>query len=157
MKRRSHAPDPCQLSLLEWQPAKVVRQFAADLVRAASLAARLCRTLKLSLADSQMSRAEVAAQMSDYLGETVTEPMLNAYVSEARNAHVINAVRFIALLAVTQDPRPLNALLDELGWAVIDKKYLPWIEVGMLREQRERLDRDIDFARRRAALGVSRD
>lgn len=157
MKRRRAAPDPSQLSLLEWQPARVVQRFAAEMVRAASLAARLCRGLKLSLADSQMSRSDVAAQMSDYLGETVTEAMLNAYVSEARNAHVINAVRFVAFLSVTQDPRPLNALLEDLGWVVIDKKYLPWIEVGMLREQRERLDRDIDFARRRAAQGVSRD
>ncbi|WP_138891117.1 DNA transposition protein [Mycobacterium sp. KBS0706] len=143
--------------MLDWRPAEVVRRFAADLIRSASLAARLCRGLKLALADSEMSRADVASRMSDYLGETVTEAMLNAYVSEARGQHVINAVRLLSFLAVTQDPRPLNALLDEMGWVVIDKKYLPWIEVGMLREQRERLDRDIDFARRRAALGISRD
>ncbi|MGK9234810.1 DNA transposition protein [Inquilinus limosus] len=149
--------DPNQPSLLDWRPAEVVRRFASDLIRSASLAARLCRGLKLALADSEMSRSEVAARMSDYLGETVSEAMLNAYVSEARGQHVINAVRLVSFLAVTQDPRPLNALLDELGWVVIDKKWLPWIEVGMLREQREKLDRDIDFARRRAALGLSRD
>ncbi|WP_026872651.1 hypothetical protein [Inquilinus limosus] len=157
MSRRRASTDPNQPSLLDWRPAEVVRRFASDLIRSASLAARLCRGLKLALADSEMSRAEVAARMSDYLGETVSEAMLNAYVSEARGQHVINAVRLVSFLAVTQDPRPLNALLDELGWVVIDKKWLPWIEVGMLREQREKLDRDIDFARRRAALGLSRD
>jgi hypothetical protein len=157
MSRRRTLLDVDQPSLLDWRPAEVVRRFAADLIRAASLAARLCRGLKLALADSDMSRAEVAAKMSEYLGETISEAALNSYVSEARDQHVINAVRLLSFLAVTQDPRPLNALLDDLGWVVIDKKYLPWIEVGMLREQREKLDRDIDFARRRAGLGLLRD
>lgn len=146
-----------QPSLLDWRPDKVVRRFATELVRAASMAAKLCRGLKVTLEECGLSRAQVAERMSAYLGETVTEPILNAYVSQARSTHIINAVRFVALIAATGDHRALNALLDELGLVVIDKKYLPWIEVGMLREQREKLDRDIDFARRRAAQGVSRD
>lgn len=157
MASRRRAADPDQPSLWDWEPTRVVRRFAAELIRAAGLAAKLCRGLKLTLEESGLSRAEVAARMSAYLGETVSEPMLNAYVSEARDAHVINVVRFVAFLAVTQDHRALNALLDDLGLVAIEKRYLPWIEVGMLREQRERLDRDIDFARRRAALGVARD
>jgi hypothetical protein len=154
---RRRIPDPDQPGLLEWQPAKVVRRFAAELIRAASLAARLCRAQKLTLKDCGMSRAKVAERMSDYLGETITEAMLNSYVSESMDAHVVNTVRFIALVAVTGDPRPLNALLEELGLVVIERKWLPWIDVGMLSEQQDKLKRDIDFARRRAVQGVARD
>jgi hypothetical protein len=154
---RRRLPDPDQPSLLDWQPTKVVRRFAADLIRAASLGAKLCRGLKLTLKECGMSRAQVAERMSAYLGETIQESTLNSYVSEAMDERVINTVRFIAFLAVTGDHRALNALLDDLGLVVIERKYLPWIEVGMLREKEDRLKRDIDYARRRAALGVTRD
>ncbi|MGO1078294.1 DNA transposition protein [Inquilinus sp. CA228] len=149
--------DPGQPSLLEWQPAKVVKRFAAELIRAASLRAKLCRGLKLTLKECGMTRAEVAKGMSDYLGETITPGALNTYVSESMDDRIVNAVRFIAFVAVTGDPRPLNALLEELGLVVIERKYLPWIEVGMLREQQDKLGRDIDSARRRATSGVARD
>jgi hypothetical protein len=155
--KRRPVPDPAQPNLLEWQPSRVVRRFAAELIRAASLASRLCRAQKLTLKECGQSRDKVAAGMSAYLGETITEAMLNSYVSESMDAHVVNTVRFIAFIAVTGDHRPLNALLDELNLVVIDKKYLPWIEVGMLREQQEKLNRDVDFARRRAVQGVTRD
>jgi hypothetical protein len=154
---RRRIPDPDQPSLLDWQPAKVVRRFAADLIRAASLGAKLCRGLKQSLRECGMTRSQVAERMSAYLGETITEPMLNSYVSEAMDAHVVNTVRFVGFLAVTGDPRPLNALLEDLGLVVIERRYLPWIEVGMLREKEDKLKRDIDYARRRAALGLARD
>ncbi len=40
------------------------------------------------------------------------------------------------------------------GHAVIDEAFLPWVEVGRLAEQRERLDKAYDTARRAARTGV---
>lgn len=152
MKRRP-PPTQDQPSLLEWQPAKVVKRFAAELIRAASLRAKLCRSLKLTLQECGMTRAQVAKGMSDYLGETITPGALNTYVSESMDDRIVNAVRFVAIVAVTGDPRPLNALLEDLGLVVIERRYLPWIEVGMLDEQRKQLDREMDSARQRAKAG----
>ncbi|WP_395672022.1 DNA transposition protein [Inquilinus sp.] len=146
-------PDPDQPNLLEWQPAKVVKRFAAELIRAASMRAKLCRSLKLTLKECGMTRAEVAKGMSDYLGETITPGALNQYISESMDDRIVNAVRFISIVAVTGDHRPLNALLDDLGLVVIEKKYLHWIDVGMLDEQRKQLDRAYDSARQRAKAG----
>jgi len=154
---RRRPTDPAQMDLLAWQPEKVVRRFAAEMIRAASQAARLCRGLKVSLKECGMTRAQVAERMGAYLGEPVSEDVLNAYVGEAKAKHIINAVRLVAFIAATGDHRPLNALLDDLGLVVVEKRYLPWIEVGILREKRERIDRDIDFARRRATQGMLHD
>jgi hypothetical protein len=100
-----------------------------------------------------MPRAEVATRMSEFLGEPVSEHMLNAYASQAREGHKISAARLMALLHVTGDIRLLQVLADPFGWSVIESRYLPLIELAVLREQEDEAQRRIKSARARARAG----
>lgn len=94
--------------------------------------------------------------MSDFLGEDVSIDMLNAYTAESK-PHIVNAVRLVAFIAATRDHRALNALLDELGLVVIEKRYLPLIDLAIAREERDIADRKVASARRRAQQGRHHD
>jgi hypothetical protein len=48
--------------------------------------------------------------------------MLDKYASQGAE-HTISAARLAALVAVTGDPRPMNALLESIGLIVVPKRY----------------------------------
>jgi hypothetical protein len=50
-------------------------------------------------------------------------------------------VRFIALLHATADPRLLQIVADQIGMAVIEKRWLPLIELASLREHEDTVKR----------------
>ena len=50
------------------------------------IAAELCAVLALSIKECPLSRAEVAARMSDLTGKTITEDMLNKWTSKSGEA-----------------------------------------------------------------------
>lgn len=125
-------------------PEPVVERFPAERVRAASLPALVARAVSETLKDCGLPRAKVAADMSAFLDERVTEAMLNAYASAARESHNIPAHRLIALALVANDARLLNAVLEDADFIVVSAKYEPLIRREMAREARDRLDREID-------------
>ena len=63
--------------------------------------------------------------------------MIDAYASIARDDHVISTPRFMALLQVTADRRLLELLAEPAGWAVIERRYLPLIELAAVRERED--------------------
>lgn len=145
---RHPRPHRDQLDLLaHWQPSQTVAAFAPETVRGASLAVSLSKAVGQALKSSGRSREAAARLMSDYLDEPVSEAMLNAYASEARSEHIINVVRFIALLHVTRDRRLLELIAEMFGWAVVERRFLPAIEMAEAMEARARLDREIDARR----------
>lgn len=146
MSRRPRHPD--QPDLLGWEPADPVVAFEPQTVRAASLAASMAKAVSASLKQCGRSREQVAERMSGYLDETVSDHMLNAYASEARGEHIINVVRFIALIEATGDRRLLEFIAELFGWAVIEQRYLPAIKLAQRLEKRAEMDRDIDSDRR---------
>lgn len=127
--------DERTLDLLSWQPPEPVAAFAPEQVRAASLKAALAKGVSLALKECGLDREAAAEAISDFLGERVSKDMLDAYASEAREDHVINVVRFQGLLHATGDRRLLQMLAEPMGWAVIDKRYLPAIESALLDEK----------------------
>lgn len=139
-----------QPSLLDWTPPETVRAFEPTQVRGATLAARIARAVSVALSECKRPREKIAADMSAWLGERVTVNMLNAYASPARNQHTISLPRFLALIAATDDRRPLQLLADDFGWAVIERRHLPLIELAAAREQKDAMDRIVDAARRKA-------
>jgi len=141
------------LDLLKWEKPEAAVRYEDTEVRGANIVARCCRAMSLALKECDRSREEIAAEMSEYLGETVTKAMLDAYVSEARDTHNINIYRFAALVHATRDFRLLSLLPSMFGFAVIDERYLPLIDVVLLEDKKEQLDRALDSARRRARLG----
>ena len=150
---RPKATDPAQLNLLDWQPAKPLRRFADERVRAGSIAGNVARAVAEALRDAAtagLSREEMARRMSDYLGETVSRHMLDAYASQAREEHIPSVVRFIALLHASGDVRLLQMIAEMFGWAVVPRKFVPLIELANLREQEDELRRQREAILREA-------
>ncbi len=144
-RRRLSAPG-LQLDLMDllmFRPASPVVAFAPEIVRAASHAKSISKAISAALKACGRPRAEVAKQMGDYLDEEISENMLNRYAAEASDEHVINVVRFMALIAITRDRRLLEFIAEQNGWAVIDRRYLKLIETAQLRELREQTESQI--------------
>lgn len=148
MPPRANHPD--QMDLLAWQQPEVVRAFAPEQVRGATLAARLARAVSVAMQESSLDRAEIAARMSAYLGQKVSLAMLNAYASAAREEHTISLPRFLALMHATGDQRLLELLAEPFGLAVIDRKHLPLIDMALLGERMAEL-KHLHEAKRREA------
>ncbi|MFG1463319.1 DNA transposition protein [Xanthobacter sp. DSM 24535] len=148
MSRRRAAPTGQMDLLRDWQPSNPVVAFPAEQVRGASIAVSISKAVSASLRACGRPRTDVARLMSEYLDEAVTENMLNAYAAEARGEHIINLVRFIALIHVTRDRRLLELVAAQFEWAVIERRYLPAIAMAEQIEARAKLDRDIDASRR---------
>ena len=77
-----------------------------------------------------------------------TKAMLDAYVSEAKEENVINAVRFAALVHATGDLRLLSVIPELFGQIVVPAKYQAAIEDAMIGDQIEELERRKRGARR---------
>jgi hypothetical protein len=133
--------------LLSWVAPQPVKAFAPERVRAASLGATLSRGVSEAL--KGRSRDQVAQAMSDYLGEVISTNMLDKYASEAAAEHVVNVVRFMALIYATKDRRLLQLIAEPFGWSVVEQRHLDAIELAAALEERERLNGEIDAARKR--------
>ena len=134
---------PRTLDLLSWTPPETSVHFAPEEIRAASLGARFCRAMALALKECGKSREEVAAEMSAYLGEEVSVAMLNAYVSEARENHTINVIRYIALAHATGDMRLLNLVCELFDHVAIPRRFERLAQAFMTQE---RLREALEFA-----------
>lgn len=145
---------PGQPDLLDWQPPETVLRFPEEQVRAATFAARVSRAVAVALADADAEREAIAARMSTFLGERVSPAMLDAYASQAREDHRISVPRLMALLHATRDRRLLELLAEPLGWAVIERRHLPLIEVAAIREHEDELRKRREFLMRSARSGA---
>lgn len=139
-----------QPDLLAWEAPQASLAFDERQVRGATLAARISRAVSVAMQDAGVSRRTLATRMSDFLGEVVSPAMLDAYASVGREAHRINLPRFLALVHATGDRRLLELLAEPMGWAVIERRFLPLIEVAAIREQEDELRRKRDALVRRA-------
>jgi hypothetical protein len=140
-----------QPDLLDWRAPEPVIRFDEAAVRAQSLSVRLAKAIAAALAGHD--RAAVARTMSEILGRPVSKHMVDAYASAARDDHAISAPRYMALARATSDRRLLQVMAEPMGWAVIDERYLPLIELAAVREHEDRLRRQGDVLRRQARSG----
>ena len=145
-----------QLDLLDWRPPQPVARFDERAVRAHGVAAGMSRAIAASLRECEAPREVVARRMSEFLGQPVSRHMLDAYASQAREEHVISLTRFVALLHATGDRRLLQAVADLLGWAVIETRYLPLIELAAVQQQRQALAKQARVLSLAAARGKTR-
>lgn len=122
----------------EWRPPDVAVKFEDGTVRAIDAAQRISRAVSVTLREAEGSREDIAAAMSEYLGEAVTDNMLNAYASPAREGHNISLARAFALLHATGDARIFGTELERFGLAIIPVKFLAAVEEAMWSEQEER-------------------
>lgn len=73
-----------QLTLDDWF---LLPEPPAPAAGSLDYAAELCATLSAALKESPLSRAEVAARMSDLTGAAISEDMLNAWTSKSHDRH----------------------------------------------------------------------
>ena len=148
--------DQATLDLLrDFRPPEIAERFEeAALVKASHLSQRISRCVSRTLTDSGLGRDEIAGRMSDYLTETVSKHMLDAYASEARDDHNISLERAAAMVHATGDPRLFGDLLGRLGYAVIPERYLAAVEDAMITEQIETLKKRQPQLRRRWKDGL---
>ncbi len=140
----SKARDTGTLDLFrDLEPAAVVERYDEAQVRAATLPARIARAVAATLKDFDGDRAALASEMTAYLGERVTENMLNQYASQANISHAIPSHRLIALAIVARDARLINALLADTGLIAVQSKYEPLIVREMQLEAIEKLQRKV--------------
>jgi len=145
-----------QLDLLAWTAPEPVRRFEAHRVRAASFREQVARAISAVLKDADAagrSRESIAVAMSEFLGERVSLNMLNAYASQARDEHSVSVTRLFALLHATRDQRLLQLLAEPMGWAVIDQKFLPLIELAAVTDQAKALGKRAKEIRREVRRG----
>ena len=138
MTKRRSSLDTAQLGFTFTPPLPARRD--ADL---AGLDRVVAATVALALKDDPRSRHEIAGAVSALLDEPVTKAMLDAYASEARDAHNISAARLLALVAVTERFELLDSLLRRIGAAVLVGDELHAVRLGHLEAQRRRLDAEI--------------
>lgn len=150
-RRRNRCSDTGDL--LGWVPSQPVKAFDPSRVRAASLGAQIARGVSESLKSAGRSREQIAREMSEYLGESVTTNVIDKYASEAAAEHVINVVRFVALLHATRDRRLLQMIAEPFGWAVIEERHVDAIALAEALEAKEELEREIAARRRRLNQG----
>lgn len=146
MKRRER--DSRTLDLLSWAPPIAAPAFDEHRIQAATLRDRIARAVTEILADTALSRERIAKDMTAYLGEPVSKPMLDQYASQARTDQSISMVRAVGLMRATGDARHLQAALDGSDYVVIQRRYLPAIEEAVLREKIEEMESLADRARR---------
>lgn len=125
------------------QPPRPAITVDPERVRADTVAQRASRAVAMALADCDLGRGEIAERMSDYLGESVSKAMLDAYASPARDEHRINIPRLLALMHATGDVRPLAALAETLGYAVVERRQLEALHAIELLEARADIDRQV--------------
>tara|TARA_R110001583_G_scaffold151740_2_gene303606 strand:+ start:968 stop:1429 length:462 start_codon:yes stop_codon:yes gene_type:complete len=109
----------------DWTPPRIAVRFEDEArVRANSVAERVSRMVAEVLRDAEMSRADIAGAMGDFLGKPVSKAMLDAYAGQTRGDHNISLARAIALVAATRDARVIGSELEPLGLAVVPKRDL---------------------------------
>lgn len=77
----ARAPDPRQTSLLDaFEP---VEQPVEPTDGSLGMGAEVCAAIAKAIKDAPLSRAEIAARMSDLTGEQISEHMLNKWTSRS--------------------------------------------------------------------------
>lgn len=149
--------DDRTLDLLAWQPPRAQVTFhAPEVTRASTLGGKLCRAMAISAKECGLDRDAIAASMSEYLGESVTKNMLDAYLSEARESHTINVPRFAAFVHATGDRKLLSILPELFGLVVTEARFLAFAEAAQLQEHAKAVDQRIKQLMRSGQSGDGR-
>ncbi len=130
MSRRP-AIDPRQLGMELFQiptaPARTPGSLACG--------PEICGLLSAAIKGTDMSRAQIAAGMSDLTGDVITEPMLNAWTAKSHDRHRFPLEYAAAFETVTETTSLQQLLARQRGSVVLVGKEALDAELGRLRRQ----------------------
>lgn len=124
----------------EWEPPQVAVTLPPETARGGTLSTRIARAVAHVLRECPMPREEIAAAMSDYLGQEVSKNMLDAYASQAREDHRISLERFMALIEVTGAHELVGFVAEAFGLIVVPERFRALIELHFIEEEQRRLE-----------------
>lgn len=105
----------------------------------AGLESQIARAVSAILHADDRRRSLIAAEIADLLDEEVSENMLSAYASQAREGHKVPLSRFMALIAVTGRFDVLDQLVRQIGAAVLVGEEVHTARLGHIDRQIEKL------------------
>ncbi len=129
--------DPLTKDLFEWQRPQVAVGYSDDVTGRGRLDNKIARLIGQALRDARddgKSRAQVARSMSEFLGRTISEAMLNKWSSEGSEDHRIPLDAFMALVHATEVRALLGFVPGEFGLTVIENEYAEMITDQLLDE-----------------------
>ena len=135
--------DPLTKDLFDWQPPQVAVGYSDDVTGRGRLDNKIARLISQALRDARddgQTRLQVARGMSDYLGRTISEAMLNKWSSEGSEDHRIPLDAFIALVHATGARDLLGFAPGEFGLTVIASEYAEMIRLQLIRDKRQELE-----------------
>lgn len=145
MARRKSRPAPLPLFDVYRCP-ETVNRYPEERVRGATVWGRISRAISETLLDAKnamgrrLDREEIAQMMGEWLGRSVSKAVLDKYASQSSDDHEITASKLLALMVVTGDHRMLVMMADELGLAVVPRKYKSAVEELDAIDQTEELN-----------------
>jgi hypothetical protein len=126
----------------------------AEPVPAMDFNVRIAQAISRALKESPLSRAQIAASMSEMLGEDVSAHMLNAYASPAREEHRISLVRFKALARVTGCVWLWEAAVKGDGLTLLQGEEALLAQIGAVEQQKKALDQRLKELKSRPAVAL---
>nr|WP_321511170.1 hypothetical protein [uncultured Celeribacter sp.] len=135
--------DPLTKDLFDYKPPKVAVGYSADVIGRGRLDNKIARIIGQALRDARddgMTRAQIARELSAWLGRQVSEAMLNKWSSEGSSDHRIPLDAFIGLVQVTGARELLGFVPGEFGLTVIEEQYAEMIEERLLDDHIEEME-----------------
>ncbi|MFB2531002.1 hypothetical protein ACEYYA_02425 [Paracoccus sp. p3-h83] len=139
----SRRRDPLTKDLFDWQPPAVSVGYSDEVTGRGRLDNKISRLIGQALRDARddgLTRVAVARAMSEYLGRTVSEAMLNKWSAEGSEDHRIPLDAFIALVHATGALDLLGFAPAEFGLTVIASEYAELIRLQLIRDKRHELE-----------------
>lgn len=100
-----------------------------------NISTELKGTLSEGIRESQLSRYELAAKMSELLGWELTKSMLDAYTAESKEGHRVPAEILPAFCFVTGYYEPLRILARTAGGQFLETEHTIYAEIARIRKQ----------------------
>lgn len=111
----------------------------AGVVTASDFKLRLAQAISEALHESGKSRTQIAWAMTESLGEPISEHMLNAYASPAREGHDITVTRLRALVQATGCLWLWEVATEGQGLTLMAGQDAIYAQRGLIRRQIEEL------------------
>lgn len=128
-------------------------------LRSADLSLRIKMSMGRALRESPKSIEQIAGEISQLTGRTLTVDALYAYTAPSKPEHEIGITRFIAFVQATGANWVFDELAEPLGLVVLEGREAHFAQRGLLEQRRRELDdqiKKLDREMRDAPVSVAR-